>query len=50
MAALAVVAILGVVVVVGTLRGDGFASVWLWIGLALVPVLLWLVRAAGLSR
>ncbi len=46
-----VVAVLAVIVVGGTLFSDGGAtSPWLWIGLALVPILLWLVRAAGLHR
>lgn len=45
-----VLAALAVVAVVGTITGDGLASAWLWIGLVLVPVLLWLVREAGLSK
>ena len=47
------VAVLGAIAVVsliGTLRGDGLASPWLWAGLLLVPLLLWLVSRVGLGR
>ena len=36
--------------VVGTVEGRGFDSAWLWVGLALVPVVLWLVARAGLHK
>lgn len=42
-----VVAVLAVSMVVGTVEGAGFESIWLWLGLALVPILLWLVEWLG---
>ncbi len=47
--ALIVLSVIAVAAVVGTLRGDGLSDPSLWVGLALVPVLLALVRRSGLS-
>jgi hypothetical protein len=49
-AALLVLAVLAVITVVGTIEGGGLFSPWLWSGLVLVPILLWLVSRVGLSK
>ena len=46
--ALVVVVAVAVTMIVGTFGGGGLTDPALWIGLALVPVLLWLVKRAGL--
>jgi Ni/Fe-hydrogenase subunit HybB-like protein len=48
-ATVAVLAAIAVVMVIGTIRGDGLSDPVLWIGLALVPLLLVLARRAGLG-
>lgn len=45
-----VVAAVSIIIVAGTLAGDGLESPWVWSGLALVPVLLWLVSLTGFNR
>ena len=46
---LVVLAAVAVIVTVGALNGGGLTDPALWIGLGLVPVLLWLTRRAGLG-
>ena len=46
--ALVAVVAVAVTMIVGTFGGGGLTDAALWIGLALVPVLLWLVKRAGL--
>ncbi len=49
-AMLVVVAALSVIMTFGTIEGGGLTSPWLWSGLALVPVLLWMVYVLGFEK
>ena len=47
---LPLLAALAAISIIGTMEGGGLSSPWLWSGLLLVPILLWLVSRVGLNR